>query len=76
MLRKSNGAKTFIAVNSFATLITSRYIANTTYCISKLAQAMLKEYVAEQYGREGVLAIAVHQRAVLTEMMGQTAQRV
>ncbi|KAF2630323.1 hypothetical protein BU25DRAFT_484336 [Macroventuria anomochaeta] len=47
LLRKSDGTKTFIAVNSFAALITSGHIANTAYCVSKLAQARLMEYVAE-----------------------------
>ncbi|KZM19525.1 uncharacterized protein EKO05_0003047 [Ascochyta rabiei] len=73
LLRESDGAKTFIAVNSFATLITSGHIANTGYCVSKLAQARLMEYIAEQYGKEGVLSIAVHPGAVLTEMAEQTA---
>jgi NAD(P)-dependent dehydrogenase (short-subunit alcohol dehydrogenase family) len=72
-LRESDGAKTFIAVNSFAALITSGHIANTAYCVSKLAQARLVEYIAEQYGKEGVLTIAVHPGSVLTEMAAQTA---
>jgi NAD(P)-dependent dehydrogenase (short-subunit alcohol dehydrogenase family) len=73
LLRESDGAKTFIAVNSFAALITSGHIANTAYCVSKLAQARLVEYIAEQYGKEGVLTIAVHPGSVLTEMAAQTA---
>ncbi|KAF9695062.1 hypothetical protein EKO04_007065 [Ascochyta lentis] len=73
LLRESDGMKMFIAVNSFATVITSGHIANTAYCVSKLAQARLMEYVAEQYGKEGLLAIAVHPGAVLTEMAEQTA---
>lgn len=73
LLRDGNGAKTFIVVNSLASLITSGHIANTAYCVSKLAQARLVEYVAEQYGHEGVLAVAVHPGAVLTEMAAQTA---
>jgi NAD(P)-dependent dehydrogenase (short-subunit alcohol dehydrogenase family) len=43
--------------------------------VSKLAQARLVEYVAEQYGHEGVLAVAVHPGAVLTEMAAQTAPK-
>lgn len=73
LLRDGNGAKTFIVVNSLASLITSGHIANTAYCVSKLAQARLVEYVAEQYGHEGVMAVAVHPGAVLTEMAAQTA---
>lgn len=73
LLRESGGAQTFIVVNSFAALVTSGHIANTAYCVSKLAQARLVEYIAEQYGKEGLLAIAVHPGAVLTEMAEQTA---
>jgi NAD(P)-dependent dehydrogenase (short-subunit alcohol dehydrogenase family) len=72
LLRQSNGGKTFIAVNSFAGLITSGHIANTAYCISKLAQARLIEYLSEQYGADGILAIAVHPGAVNTEMADKT----
>ncbi|KAF1362029.1 NAD(P)-binding protein [Lizonia empirigonia] len=60
LLREGNGAKTFIAVSSFAALIMSGHIANNGYLV-------------EQYGKEGVLAIAVHPGAVLTEMAKQTA---
>jgi NAD(P)-dependent dehydrogenase (short-subunit alcohol dehydrogenase family) len=73
LLRKSNGgAKTFITVNSFAAMITSGHIANTAYCVSKFAQARLVEFLAEQFGEEGVLAIAVHPGAVNTEMADST----
>lgn len=72
LLKGSNGAKTFIAVNSFAALISSGHIANTAYCISKFAQARLVEFLAEQYGADGVLAVAVHPGAVNTEMADQT----
>jgi len=72
LLKESDGAKTFIAVNSFASLITSGHIANTAYCISKFAQARLVEYLSEQYGQDGVLAIAVHPGAVNTEMADKT----
>jgi NAD(P)-dependent dehydrogenase (short-subunit alcohol dehydrogenase family) len=72
LLRESDGLKMFIAVNSFAALITSGHIANTAYCISKFAQARFVEYLSEQYGSEGVLAIAVHPGAVKTEMADQT----
>lgn len=72
LLIESNGAKTFIAVNSFAALVTSGHIANTAYCISKFAQARLVEYISEQYGAEGILAVAVHPGAVNTEMADKT----
>jgi NAD(P)-dependent dehydrogenase (short-subunit alcohol dehydrogenase family) len=71
-LRESEGAKTFIAVGSFAALVTSGHIANTAYCISKFAQARFIEYLSEQYGVDGILAIAVHPGAVNTEMADKT----
>lgn len=72
LLKESNGAKTFIAVGSFAACIINGHIANTAYCISKFAQARLVEFLAEQYGAEGVLAVAVHPGAVNTEMADKT----
>jgi NAD(P)-dependent dehydrogenase (short-subunit alcohol dehydrogenase family) len=72
LLKESRGAKTFIAVGSFAALITSGPIANTAYCISKFAQARFVEFLAEQFGEEGVLAVAVHPGAVNTEMADRT----
>jgi NAD(P)-dependent dehydrogenase (short-subunit alcohol dehydrogenase family) len=72
LLKESDGAKTFIVVNSLASLITSGHIANTAYCISKMAQARLVEFLAEQYGIDGVLSIAVHPGAVNTEMADKT----
>jgi NAD(P)-dependent dehydrogenase (short-subunit alcohol dehydrogenase family) len=72
LLKETDGAKTFIAVNSFAALITSGHIANTAYCISKFAQARFIEFISEQYGADGVLAVAVHPGAVNTEMADKT----
>lgn len=72
LLRDSNGAKMFIAVNSFAACITDGHIANTAYCVSKFAQARLIEFMAEQYRKDGVLAVAVHPGAVNTEMADKT----
>lgn len=72
LLKESNGVKTFIAVSSFAALITSGHIANTAYCISKFAQARFVEFLSEQYGSDGVLAVAVHPGAVNTEMADKT----
>jgi NAD(P)-dependent dehydrogenase (short-subunit alcohol dehydrogenase family) len=72
LLKESGGAKTFLVVNSFAALIINGNIANTAYCISKFAQARFVEYLSEQYGAEGVLAIAVHPGAVNTEMADKT----
>jgi NAD(P)-dependent dehydrogenase (short-subunit alcohol dehydrogenase family) len=72
LLKESDGAKTFIAVNSFAACIVNGHIANTAYCISKFAQARLVEFLSEQYGADGILAIAVHPGAVNTEMADKT----
>ncbi|KAF2854331.1 NAD(P)-binding protein [Plenodomus tracheiphilus IPT5] len=69
---QSSGAKTFIVVGSLAACITSGHIANTAYCMSKMAQTRLVEYIAEQHGKEGVLSVAVHPGAVLTEMADAT----
>ncbi|KAF2474127.1 NAD(P)-binding protein [Lindgomyces ingoldianus] len=72
LLKESNGAKTFIAVGSLAACINSGHIANTAYCISKFAQNRLVEFISEQYGEEGILAVAVHPGAVATEMANAT----
>ncbi|TRX98021.1 hypothetical protein FHL15_001231 [Xylaria flabelliformis] len=69
LLKRTNGrAKTFIAVSALAALLTSGPIANVGYCVSKMAQVRLIEMIAEQYGNEGVSAVAVHPGAVRTEM--------
>ncbi|KAI1208443.1 uncharacterized protein F4807DRAFT_152188 [Annulohypoxylon truncatum] len=68
------GAGAFIVVSAMAALITRGPIANTGYCVSKMAQLRLVEMVAEQYGKEGVLAVAVHPGAVLTEMAMQAPE--
>ncbi|CAN9379972.1 unnamed protein product [Alternaria sp. RS040] len=72
ILKESDGAKTFIAINSFGACIVNGHIANTAYCISKFAQARLVEFLSEQYGTDGILAVAVHPGAVNTEMADKT----
>ncbi|RAR06678.1 NAD(P)-binding protein [Stemphylium lycopersici] len=72
LLKESNSAKMFIAVSSFAACIINGDIANTAYCISKFAQARLVEFLSEQYGADGILAVAVHPGAVNTEMADKT----
>ncbi|KAH8733194.1 hypothetical protein GQ44DRAFT_721403 [Phaeosphaeriaceae sp. PMI808] len=67
------GRGMFIAVGSFAALITEGEIANTGYCVAKFAQARIVEFLAEQAGREGVVAVGVHPGAVRTEMAERTA---
>ncbi|EMD67638.1 hypothetical protein COCSADRAFT_188322 [Bipolaris sorokiniana ND90Pr] len=69
-LLKANegGKKMFIAVGLIAACITEGPFASTAYCLAKLAQARLVEFLAEQYKGEGVLAVAVHPGAVNTKM--------
>lgn len=62
------GAKQFIAVGSMASAIRKGHIANMGYCVSKMAQTRMIEYVAEQYSSEGLWACCVHPGAVNTEM--------
>jgi NAD(P)-dependent dehydrogenase (short-subunit alcohol dehydrogenase family) len=68
LLSSPNGAKAFIAVGSIASCIRRGIIANSKYCISKLAQTRIIEHIAEQFGEEGLLSIAVHPGAVATKM--------
>ncbi|OCL07296.1 NAD(P)-binding protein [Glonium stellatum] len=66
--RAEGGAKSFIAVGSMAAYIIRGPIANTGYCLSKFAQSRFVEFLAEQYEKEGLFAVAVHPGAVATEM--------
>ncbi|PCH02823.1 Short-chain dehydrogenase/reductase SDR [Penicillium occitanis (nom. inval.)] len=74
LLLKSE-TKAFLVVGSIAACITKGTIANTKYCISKLAQARIVECVAEQFGKEGLLAISVHPGAVGSENALKTAPK-
>ncbi|KAL9111000.1 MAG: hypothetical protein Q9187_007986 [Circinaria calcarea] len=66
LLSSPNGARAFIAVSSIAALMTSGPVANHGYCASKLAQARLVEFMAEQYRDEGLFAVALHPGGVKT----------
>ncbi len=68
LLGTENGAKSFIAIGSLAGCIRSGIIANMDYCVSKMAQTRIVEYLGEQYGKEGVLAVCLHPGAVKTPM--------
>jgi NAD(P)-dependent dehydrogenase (short-subunit alcohol dehydrogenase family) len=68
LLSSPNGAKAFIAVGSIASCIRRGIIANSKYCISKMTQTRIIEHIAEQFGEEGLLSIAVHPGAVATKM--------
>ncbi|GAM91277.1 hypothetical protein ANO11243_093250 [Dothideomycetidae sp. 11243] len=63
----------FIAVGSNASFIVRGPIANTQYCVSKLAQLKLIEHVHEQYAARGLFAAAVHPGAVDSKMARETA---
>jgi len=65
----------FIVIGSLAANLVNGPIANTGYCISKLAQSRLVEMIGEQFGGEverggggGLLVLSVHPGAVLTGM--------
>lgn len=67
--------KALLVVGSIAACITKGTIANTKYCVSKLAQARIVECVAEQFGQEGLLAVSVHPGAVGSENALATAPK-
>lgn len=69
----AGAGRAFLVVGSIAGCIRTGVIANSKYCISKMAQVRIVEHVAEQFGARGVLALAVHPGAVETEMAAETA---
>ena len=76
LLESENGAKNFITVSSFASLIVRGPIANAQYCVSKLAQLKLMEHIHEQYQEEGLLSWSVHPGAVDSEMARESCPEV
>lgn len=69
------GAKQFIAIGSMAACIRRGHIANMGYCVGKMAQARMIEYLTEQYKDQGLWAVNVHPGAVDTRMArGNTPQ--
>ncbi|KAH8599341.1 hypothetical protein B0O99DRAFT_504865 [Bisporella sp. PMI_857] len=68
LLGSENGANAFLCVGSFAAGILNGPIANTGYCLSKFAQSRFIEYLGEQFGKEGLLAVNIHPGAVMTPM--------
>ena len=68
LLSSQGGAKAFFTIGSLAACILNGPIANTGYCLSKMAQSRFIEFLAEQYGPEGLLSVNVHPGAVMTEM--------
>ncbi|KAF2091608.1 putative short-chain dehydrogenases/reductase [Saccharata proteae CBS 121410] len=73
LLATPGGAKVFAVVGSIAACVVSGQIANAKYCVSKMAQARVVEYLAQMYGGEGLLSLAVHPGAVETRMAVETA---
>lgn len=68
LLEATQGAKQFIAISSMAGCIRRGHIANMGYCVSKMAQARMIEYIFEQYADQGLFTVAVHPGAVDTSM--------
>jgi NAD(P)-dependent dehydrogenase (short-subunit alcohol dehydrogenase family) len=68
LLESPNGAKSFFVVGSLAANIIDGPIANTGYCLSKMAQSRLVEYIGEQFGKDALLAVNIHPGAVMTPM--------
>lgn len=68
LLGSEQGAKAFVVVGSLAADIVDGPIANTGYCLSKFAQSRFVEFVGEQFGKEGLVAVNVHPGAVMTKM--------
>ncbi|PRP89002.1 hypothetical protein PROFUN_02280 [Planoprotostelium fungivorum] len=68
LLSTQEGAKMFSVVNSMASWIVDGPIANAGYCISKLAQNRLVEYLSNQYEKEGLFVTSIHPGAVATDM--------
>ena len=72
LLQSPNGAKMFLAMSTAAAWLRDGPIANSGYCISKLAQVRLIEHMALQYRDEGLFTAAIHPGAVLTEMADES----
>jgi NAD(P)-dependent dehydrogenase (short-subunit alcohol dehydrogenase family) len=68
LLQSPNGLKAFLVIGSLAGCLRRGPIANTGYCVSKMAQIRLVEYLHEQYAEEGLRCIVIHPGAVMTRM--------
>ena len=66
--QQGQGAKQFIAIGSMAAQIRRGIIANMGYCVSKMAQTRMVEYLTEQYADQGLWTVIVHPGAVNTSM--------
>ncbi|KAK8044065.1 hypothetical protein PG993_004089 [Apiospora rasikravindrae] len=66
-------ARAFVVVGSIAGAITKGNIANSKYCISKMAQTRIVEHLGCQYGEKGLFTAAVHPGAVMTETAARSA---
>ena len=70
LIKSPNGLNMFLAVGSAAAWLTGGPIANSKYCVSKLAQVRLIEHISLQYKRDGLFSTVIHPGAVKTEMAG------
>ncbi|KAK5958467.1 hypothetical protein OHC33_000310 [Knufia fluminis] len=71
LLETPDGTRQFLAIGSMAGSIRRGHIANMGYCVSKMAQTRMVEYLHEQCGAEadgGLFALTVHPGAVMTGM--------
>ena len=71
LIGSPNGSRQFFAVGSMAGSIRRGTIANMGYCVSKMAQTRMVEYLHEQYGAgsdDDLFALTIHPGAVMTEM--------
>ena len=68
LLESPDGAKSFFVIGSLAANIITGPIANTGYCLSKMAQSRLVEYIGQQFEKDGLLAVNIHPGAVMTPM--------
>lgn len=73
LLATPDGAKAFIGVSTLATLIVRGPIANSQYCVSKMAQLKLLEHIHEEFVDQGLASFAIHPGAVMSEMADETA---
>ncbi|KAI9685129.1 MAG: hypothetical protein M1822_004716 [Bathelium mastoideum] len=68
LLRSEHGAKAFVSISAMAGAIYGGIIGNPAYCISKMAQIRLIEFMDQEFASQGLLSVAVHPGAVKTKM--------
>lgn len=68
LVSSGSSMKQFFVVGSIAACLRRGPIANTAYCVSKMAQARLVELAHEQFAQQDLLVVNVHPGAVMTDM--------